>query len=283
MFVPILKQHRRLGRLLSRNYYPRQWETIDACCQATLTVVSYNLLSDSLAQSDRNFRRHTFNPNPRHPDARCKRLLREIQGLQADIVCIQELDEPDRGAVFGRTMPGSATLAPIASAGKISTMAWRSFTGRQGHSKRRVCVMTAHVVNSEDEALRKLGQFVCLMAAAEIQLRKDPKMPLIFTGDFNTLPDRDALRFVSTGVTQVDSSHSDEAAKEFKTAAWEVRQLVNPSDFDFKSDELRGLIKALRNDLWVAMLPILCAQPVCTACATSWTTSSTGMSGADLF
>jgi len=47
-----------------------------------------------------------------------------------------------------------------------------------GRSKRRVCVTTAHVVNGEAESLRKLGQFVCLMAAAEIQLRGDAITPL---------------------------------------------------------------------------------------------------------
>ncbi|CAO3574922.1 unnamed protein product [Mortierella alpina] len=52
-----------------------------------------------------------------------------------------------------------------------------------------------------------------------------------FTGDINTLPDRDAIELVSPGVTRVHNSHSNETAKLFKTANWEVRHLVDPSAF----------------------------------------------------
>ncbi|CAO3574929.1 unnamed protein product [Mortierella alpina] len=50
---------------------------------------------------------------------------------------------------------------------------------------RRMCVATTHILNDEDTGLRKLGQLVSIMAAAEIQLRGDSRMPFVLTSDFN--------------------------------------------------------------------------------------------------
>ncbi len=42
---------------------------------------------------------------------------------------------------------------------------------------------------------------------------------------------------------------SDEVLKQFKMESWDVRELVDPSAFATKAEELRALIRALRNDL----------------------------------
>ncbi|KAF9929034.1 hypothetical protein BGZ67_006609 [Mortierella alpina] len=86
--------------------------------------------------------------------------------MNPDIVCVQELDEPDYVGDFGLHM------------GALG------YSG--GRKKRQVCVATTNLLNGCDTDLRKLGQLVSIMAAAEVQLKKDPAVLLIITGDFNT-------------------------------------------------------------------------------------------------
>ncbi|KAF9946730.1 hypothetical protein BGZ72_011193 [Mortierella alpina] len=54
-----------------------------------------------------------------------------------------------------------------------------------GLRKRQICVATTHICNGEDMGWRKLGQVLSLIAAIEIQVRADPMMPCVLTGDFN--------------------------------------------------------------------------------------------------
>ncbi|KAF9972666.1 hypothetical protein BGZ75_001432, partial [Mortierella antarctica] len=100
-----------------------------------------------------------------------------------------------------------------------------------GRRKRQVCVATAHILNGCDADLRKLGQLVSIMAAAEIQLRKDPAVPLILTGDFNFKLDSPLFEFLTTGRTRIDWSHSNAVARKFKLETWEVREVADSSSF----------------------------------------------------
>ncbi|KAF9946432.1 Protein angel 2, partial [Mortierella alpina] len=66
-----------------------------------LRVVTYNLLSNKLAQKDPKFQRDVHVPDPTVWAQRRALLLDEIQTIKADVVCVQELDEPEHEGDFG--------------------------------------------------------------------------------------------------------------------------------------------------------------------------------------
>ncbi|KAF9946733.1 hypothetical protein BGZ72_011196 [Mortierella alpina] len=259
--------HQRLRALLRDHYNPRQWETLVQVGQAHLTVVSYNILSNALAQSDNKYRGSEFLPNP---------------PLNADIVCVQELDEPDHSGYFGTAMTrlGYASVFRKRRSDLTHGMAifWRDermelvrdcpipwpvaaeidhpgimlvLEVEHGAKKLPICVATTHIVNSDREGLRKMGQLVAIMAAAETLLRRDPMMPFVVAGDFNALPTAPVGKYVEEGAISVPQSLPEEDARALKTATWDVRELVDPSSFATKAEELRALTRALRNDLVV--------------------------------
>ncbi|KAG9325834.1 hypothetical protein KVV02_006828 [Mortierella alpina] len=242
-----------VGALIERSFRPRRWEALQGC-EASLTVVSYNLLSNSLAHGNGKYRSGTYLPDPWRRGRRASLLLHETVGMNQDIVCVQELDEPDYVGDFGLHMGALGYSGVFKNDGPTSGTAWRYSTEKVevialspsetiiqgvdnagvtlvlevslGRKKRQVCAGTTHILNGCDTYLRKLGQLVSIMAAAEIQPKKDPAVPLILTGDFNTRLDSPCSRR-----TCVHRSHSDAVAEEFKLETWDVREVADSSTF----------------------------------------------------
>ncbi|KAF9284449.1 Protein angel 2 [Mortierella alpina] len=273
----------RLRVLLESTYQPRQWEVLDPGRQATVSVVTYNLLSRSLASVDAKFTGVVRQTDPRGWTARCTLLLNEIAALNADIVCVQEVDEPDYEGDIGTTMirlgyagvfqkrrhdlqhgmaifyrksritlvrechvpcPDSRVVKGVEHAGVMLVLELDD-----GRLKRRVCVATTHLLNGNLNDLRRLGQMVALMSAIEIQLRRDPAMPFLLTGDFNSVLGSPICQYVERGRLWPDQSITDDALERFKAEMWSVRELVEPSAFATKAEELRALVRASWNDV----------------------------------
>ncbi|CAO3574917.1 unnamed protein product [Mortierella alpina] len=247
------EDHIRLEALLSGNFNPRRWECVDPESQATVSVVSYNLLSATLASKDHKFVGSSYAPGQLSWNERCLRLLWEILLLDVDIVCVQELDERNYRNDFGCTMavygyagvfqkrrrdlphgfaiflkkarvtlvrecpvpcPQGQLVNNIDHAGLLLVV---KVAGTPG--PRRMCVATTHILNGEDIGWRRLGQLMSIMAAAEIQLRHHPRMPFVLTGDFNAKLHDSSARFVSRGWVRVPGRCSDEDARRFKQEA----------------------------------------------------------------
>ncbi|KAF9956569.1 hypothetical protein BGZ72_002673 [Mortierella alpina] len=189
------------------------------CNESCLRVVSYNILSNTLANISRRFRNNIHYPDPLMWRSRTALLLTEIRAMDADIVCVQELDKEDYDGHFGTVMrwlgykgayakgalllphgfavyyriervelvksyavpcPEKEILEEIDHAGLLVVLD----VADEGKVQ-RVCVGTTHVVCSHARGFRKLGQIMALLSAAKVLMRRDPSMPLILTGDFN--------------------------------------------------------------------------------------------------
>ncbi|KAF9943894.1 hypothetical protein BGZ70_005304, partial [Mortierella alpina] len=86
------------------------------------------------------------------------------------------------------------------------------------------------------------------MAAAEVQLRQDPMMPFVLTGDFNGKMRDNSTKFVRRGgMGERPLALLRRGRLQFKKESWEVRQLVEPSAFVTKANEL-ALTNAPRSD-----------------------------------
>ncbi|KAF9956457.1 hypothetical protein BGZ72_002781 [Mortierella alpina] len=132
--------------------------------------------------------------------------------MAGDIVCVQELDQPDHVGDFGEGMkePGyksvyrrrNLTVAhgfavfykksrvklvkdcpvpyPAGAAGKNIDHAGilLILEVAEGQRKRRLCIGTTHIVCSDSKGFTKLGQTMALVSAAKAQMRWNPDMPL---------------------------------------------------------------------------------------------------------
>ncbi|KAF9575009.1 Protein angel 2 [Mortierella alpina] len=287
-----MEAHDRLGPLLVRSFRPRQWEVVDRDCPATLSVISYNLLSNALARRCAKFRGVQWRPDPLLWDARRTLLLNEITALNADIVCVQELDEQDYDGAFGTAMVGLGYksvfrrkrrdlvhgMVIFYRSGRITLVQNCPVPCLQGKvqpgldhagvvlvlevstgsTQRRVCVATTHLMNGGERDLKKLGQLFLLTTAVEAQLRENPAMPLILTGDFNDRLDNEMIWYLTKGAAMIPTSTPAEVFERFRLETWDVRKAVVPSAFATKAEELRALIGTLRNDL---IQPVM-TQPV---------------------
>ncbi|KAF9949117.1 Protein angel 2, partial [Mortierella alpina] len=268
----------------------------------TVSIVTYNLLSATLASTDRKFVGAGYAPGQLSWKERFERLVWEILLLEADIVCVQELDERNYRIDFGPTMatfgyagvfqkrrwdlaygfaiflkkarvtlvrecpvpcPQGELVRDIDHAGLMLVV---KVAGTPG--PRRMCVATTHILNGEDIGWRRLGQLMSIMAAAEIQLRQHPRMPIVLTGDFNAklsnystkfvrrggyleriILDYGSLESIIIGWVGIPRCHSDEDVRKFKEESWEVRQLVDPSAFATEAQALQAQTMAQRSDL----------------------------------
>ncbi|KAF9956456.1 hypothetical protein BGZ72_002780 [Mortierella alpina] len=232
--------HQALVALLaSSDFQARRWEVLvdQQGCEASFTVVSYNLLSPSLAAREPRFRGQDYQPDPRDWGPRSRLLLDEIEALGGDIVCVQELDQPDHAGDFGDSMeelgyssvykkrsgrlnhgfaifylkarvkliqdcpvpnPEGATGQRIDHAGILLI-----FEIAEGQRKQRVCVGTTHIVCDDSKGFRKLGQIVALLSAAKAQMRWSPAMPLVLTGDFNAAASSLLTEYVQAGTADL--------------------------------------------------------------------------------
>ncbi|KAF9277440.1 hypothetical protein BGZ68_009299 [Mortierella alpina] len=87
-----------------------------------------------------------------------------------------------------------------------------------GHEKRYVCVGTTHLVHSGNRNFIKLGQVLALTAAAEALIKRNPSIPLILCGDFNSKPCSLIVDYVTRGFA--DLSVAEETFFSMPTARW---------------------------------------------------------------
>ncbi|KAF9940638.1 hypothetical protein BGZ70_006322, partial [Mortierella alpina] len=71
-------KHQMLTAMLARDFQPRKWIPLGSQGQEFLSVVSYNLLSNTLAQADAKFQSAGIDPNLLDWTERRTRLLHEI-------------------------------------------------------------------------------------------------------------------------------------------------------------------------------------------------------------
>ncbi|CAO3574157.1 unnamed protein product [Mortierella alpina] len=230
-----LSKHQMLTDLLESEFQPRRWIPVGPLGQEFLTVVTYNLLSNTLLQLDRSkFLDAGIAPNMLAWTERRARLLREIDSYEADVVCVQELDEDDYEGAFGTGMlvlgyDGRAFrrrnrscehgfgiffkshLATLVSDCPISfpqgVVQGADVPGvmlvldvKVGQHLQRVCVATTHIpCNDCQGGLKRVGQVMALLSAAADLLQRNPGMVFILTGDFNAKRCDKLAKFITTG------------------------------------------------------------------------------------
>ncbi|KAF9930856.1 hypothetical protein BGZ67_005596 [Mortierella alpina] len=166
-------------------------------------------------------------------------LLDEIAAMDADIVCVQELDQVHYDNDFGNRMddlgyrgvyskrhsslahgfavfyriaritvvkallvpcPQKVIIRGIEHAGLLLVL---DVTNER--KAQRVCVATTHIVCSYDRGFKKIGQLMAILSAAKVLMRKDPSMPLILTGDMNAQAGSLFTEFVVRGSVDLSS------------------------------------------------------------------------------
>ncbi|KAG9325324.1 hypothetical protein KVV02_006964 [Mortierella alpina] len=276
--------HRVLTLMLESVPQYRGWEILSKQ-EASLSVLRYNLLSHTLATTGGRFHKDLHVPNPLHWPTRMAILLDEIAAMDTDIVCVQELDEVHYHNDFGTRMDGlgykgvyskrqSRFAHGIAMFYRISRVMVIKALSVPCPKKpilrgieqaglllvldvvnerkvQRVCVATTHIVCSHDRGFKKIGQVLAIISAAKAVMRKDPSMPLIFTGDMNAQAGSLVTEFVARGsvdlssmpeaefsrrpvgrrMRAVDQQHLEQV-KEFKKQTWELRDLASPKPLE---------------------------------------------------
>ncbi|KAF9944270.1 Protein angel 2, partial [Mortierella alpina] len=199
-----------------------------------LSVVSYNLLSNTLAQTDPKFRSAGVDRNLLDWTERRTRLLDEIASYNADVVCFQELDQDDYDSDFGTRM---VALGYDGKAFRRRNPEYQHGFGifykthratfvfdipipfpqgvvegvdvpgvmlvldvKVGRNLQRVCVATTHVPCSDNQGgLKRVGQIMALLSAAANLLKKNHQMVFIMTGDFNVFRCDRLIKYITTG------------------------------------------------------------------------------------
>ncbi|KAF9570952.1 Protein angel 2 [Mortierella alpina] len=256
-------------RAIASHFNPRSWENIGQQGRHTLRVMTYNLLSNNLAQVDPRLRNNRYIPDPTVWALRRNLLLNEIGAINADIICVQELDEVDHEGHFGATVRGQGYESTFKKRKSTLDHGFAIFyrTERttlvrecpipcpqrevvqgiedagvmlvldvaEGAKTRRVCVGTTHIVSDGNQGFRKLGQIVALISTAEALMKEDPCMPLILTGDFNAYPTSQLIKYVLEGT----ANFAQMPAEDF----WKSSHVVVPQDVQRRHQEMVGRFK----------------------------------------
>ncbi|KAG9319750.1 hypothetical protein KVV02_003200 [Mortierella alpina] len=241
-----------------------------------LSVVSYNLLSNTLAQTDSKFDEAVYAPELLDWTARRTRLLDELAGYNSDVVCLQELDKGDYDGVFG------ARMVALGYGGKVFKKRNTRFEHGMaifykldrvkvirdcpipfpqgkvegvenpgimlllevGAEEQRVCVATTHIpCNDSQGGLRKVGQVMALLSAARALMEKNWSMPFILTGDFNAHLRDAIIKFIRSGSVDLKRIREnkvrapDSALSEFKAQTQVMRGVFTPSTSVSKADK----------------------------------------------
>ncbi|KAF9967962.1 Protein angel 2 [Mortierella alpina] len=273
--------HRVLRVMLESNPRFRGWSQVvpDDSGASSFSVVSYNLLSRTLASECTKFTQNTHVPNPRHWANRSALLLRELQAMDADILCLQELDKSDHDGAFGTGLeqlgyagahqtrnadqehgfglffkadkftevrsefvpcPDKDVVRGVGCAGILTVL-----DVKEGMtSQRRVCVISTHIVCSRMRGFAQLAQLMALIAAAKAVMKRDMSIPLILAGDLNALSDSVLVEFLSQGSVDVSSTPADQFCRgSFGRSSSTVGENHKKRVEDFKREtwEMRGL------------------------------------------
>ncbi|KAG9326454.1 hypothetical protein KVV02_001633 [Mortierella alpina] len=232
--------------MLESDPRPRGWEQLSQHgCEASFSVVSYNILSRTLAANNPKFTSNAYVPDPRNWLSRRTLLLTEIEVMDADVVCLQELDKDDYDGYFGAMMGHLGYRGVHAKRHSNFAHGFAVF-----YRTRRITVVKIHYPVLT--RLLKLGQLMAIISAAKVMMRRDPSMSLILTGDMNAQVGSLIKEFVVRGSVDlwsmteaefsrrphgrrrcaVDQQHLEQT-KEFKKETWELRDLVNPKPLEY--------------------------------------------------
>ncbi|KAF9937754.1 hypothetical protein BGZ67_000910 [Mortierella alpina] len=272
--------HRVLRVMLESDPRPRGWEQLSPHgCEASFSVVSYNILSRTLAANNPKFTSNAHVPDPRNWPSRRTLLLTEIEVMDADVVCLQELDKDDYNGYFGAMMghlgyrgvhakrhsnfahgfavfyrtrritvvkihyvpcPDKVVVSGIEYAGLLLVLD----IADEG-KVRRVCVGTTHIVCSQTRGFRKLGQLMSIISAAKVMMRRDPSMSLILTGDMNAQVGSLITEFVVRGWVDLWSMTEAEFSRRphgRRRCAVDQQHLEQTKEFKKETWELRDLV-----------------------------------------
>ncbi|KAG0210923.1 hypothetical protein BGX28_008760 [Mortierella sp. GBA30] len=229
--------HDRLSRILAQRYTTRAWNPTGSKAEASFTIVSYNILANSAVQEN-TAKYRGFTPDRCNWESRRALLLDEIERMDPDILCMQELDQVDHAGVFGARMTelgfssvfrkrhntmafGNAVfyrqtkvsllhdIEVCCEEGEVVRGVERAgifaiFAIDDGLSRKRVCIATTHLVN--DRPFTMLGQLCALFSEAQKWANIGNKMPFIITGDFNARSGGILCNYVQKG--EIDLSKS---------------------------------------------------------------------------
>jgi len=191
----------------------------------TIRVISYNILAESLALRHHSLYSHTY-PQDLSWDNRIKRLIPQLQELNADFYCLQEVDnfsrlENDLGyigykgcfkkrtsaknqdgcAVFWRTERFEHLHSvPIEfnqyydDTQDFDNVALCSFFKVKSNSKEILCVVSTHLLFNPQRGDLKLGQAQFLLSKIQKSIEHarnnnpDCNISMILAGDMNSTP-----------------------------------------------------------------------------------------------
>ncbi|KAG0200374.1 Protein angel 2 [Mortierella sp. GBA30] len=211
--------HEQLEELIARSFSTRAWNPVTPDIEGDFKLITYNILSNKAVQASKD-KYVGYTPDPTNWENRRGLLLDEIKRLDADICCIQELDEDDYHAEFGTSMAsfgyssvfrkrsgnlqcGDAiffsksrvTLVEDIDVGLGPSQGWRDRVKHAGvllnldvsvgTDKRRLCVGTAHLQASKSKNFVRLDQLVRLVTGAQASMKDDTGAAYVLCGDFN--------------------------------------------------------------------------------------------------
>ncbi|KAG0359725.1 Protein angel 2 [Podila minutissima] len=193
--------------------------------------MTYNLLSKTLCQLHEELYSNCH-PRSLKWSTRCAALLREIESLDLDIYCFQELDEDDytdqfepklrklgyTGFYQRRTGDRNDGCALFYRSQKVQAVLIRGvefnqnrFIGRdnvgivailevtQGQSKKKVCVATTHILFNPRRGMVKIAQLKMLLESAQLLIEEqDEDIPLVLCGDMNASPNSFVLHYLQS-------------------------------------------------------------------------------------
>ncbi|KAF9944904.1 hypothetical protein BGZ72_001854, partial [Mortierella alpina] len=241
--------HQALRAMLERDPQPRGWERLVQHGRgACLSIVSYNLLSNTLARTSGKYGRNIHIPDPLQWQSRMALLLREIKDTNAEVLCVQELDQVDydgpfsvamgrlgyRGTFQKRRMdqeygfalfyrhnritlvnsfsvpcPEGDVITDVEYAGILAILDIADADG--GNKPRRVCVATTHVVCTHTRGFAKLAQVMALISAAKVLMRRNGCMPF---SDMNAVAGSLITEFIVRGSVDLSTMPECEFSKE---------------------------------------------------------------------
>ncbi|KAF9189113.1 Protein angel 2 [Haplosporangium sp. Z 11] len=196
---------------------------------ATFTIMTYNLLAKSLAQSNS----HLYNYCGKRIiqwKYRNQVLLAELESRLLDIYCLQELDIDDYYDIFqptflkwgytgffkkrnGKKKDGCAMFYRNESVKAVSIHGvdynLNHFTNRdnvgivamldikQGNETKRVCVATTHILFNPKRGMIKIAQLCILLQEAKNLIeREEHDVPIVLCGDLNSLPHSIVIQYL---------------------------------------------------------------------------------------
>ncbi|KAF9192245.1 Protein angel 1 [Haplosporangium sp. Z 767] len=199
---------------------------------ATFTIMTYNLLAKSLAQSNS----HLYNYCGKRIiqwKYRNQVLLAELESRLLDIYCLQELDIDDYYDIFqptflkwgytgffkkrnGKKKDGCAMFYRNESVKAVSIHGvdynLNHFTNRdnvgivamldikQGNETKRVCVATTHILFNPKRGMIKIAQLCILLQEAKNLIeREEHDVPIVLCGDLNSLPHSIVIQYLLSG------------------------------------------------------------------------------------